>query len=394
VLTLAGVAGLALAAAAVAGPKTADNLAAIEKVQKEGVGNDAARTAWKQLVADAAPEDLPDILAAFDSDKPLVANWLRTAVDAVAEKAVAARKPLPAKELQAFALDRKRDPSARRLAYELLLKADPSAAERLVPGFIDDPSRELRRDAIAAATDKARELLAAGKKEEAKAAFRKVFASARDRDQADGLADTLSKEFGEKVDLPAHYGFVTRWHLIAPFDNTDKAGFLKPFPPEEKVDLTAPVAGKDGKQVRWQAYATADDHGAVDLNKVYKAEGEAKPGRKHTENLHWSVAYAYAVVDSPEARTCQVRVGSNNAVRVFLNGKPVLSRESYHMGDRMDQYVGRVDLKKGANTILVKVCQNDQDDDWAQKWGFQLRLCDEVGGAVPFQVTDPKPEGK
>jgi hypothetical protein len=34
------------------------------------------------------------------------------------------------------------------------------------------------------------------------------------------------------------------------------------------------------------------------------------------------------------------------------------------------------------------VCQNEQEEPWAQSWIFQLRLTDAVGQAVPF--TQPK----
>ena len=43
----------------------------------------------------------------------------------------------------------------------------------------------------------------------------------------------------------------------------------------------------------------------------------------------------------------------------------------------------------GANEILIKVCQNEQNDSWAQQWSFQLRICDALGGMVPVtNVTE------
>jgi len=54
----------------------------------------------------------------------------------------------------------------------------------------------------------------------------------------------------------------------------------------------------------------------------------------------------------------------------------------YHSGSQPDQFVNRVVLQPGRNVILVKVCQNEQTQDWAQRWDFQLRVCDETGGAV------------
>jgi hypothetical protein len=91
-------------------------------------------------------------------------------------------------------------------------------------------------------------------------------------------------------------------------------------------------------------------------------------------------------VDSAQERPVEIRAGSNNAVKIYLNGKQIYFREEYHHGQRMDQHVGRGALQPGRNDILIKVCQNDQTDTWAQTWTFQLRLCDALGGAVPFTM--------
>jgi hypothetical protein len=61
---------------------------------------------------------------------------------------------------------------------------------------------------------------------------------------------------------------------------------------------------------------------------------------------------------------------------------------------RMDQYSARATLKKGKNEILVKVCQNEQKEAYAQVWQFQLRLTDKVGSAVPFTQKAAKKEDK
>jgi hypothetical protein len=48
----------------------------------------------------------------------------------------------------------------------------------------------------------------------------------------------------------------------------------------------------------------------------------------------------------------------------------------------MDQYKAHARLKPGVNTILLKICQNEQTEDWAQEWNFQIRVCDPFGNAV------------
>jgi len=225
--------------------------------------------------------------------------------------------------------------------------------------------------AVAVAIDDAKKLLDKGDKEAAAAAYRKALTGACDKDQVDAIAGRL-KALGAPVDLAAHFGFIRTWHLVAPFDNHGGVGFLAAYPPERGVDLAAVYKGKGGKEARWTVHTTDSPYGAVDLN---KALGKQKG----------TVAYAFAAVDSPKARPVQVRVGSITAVKIFLTGKELFAREEYHHGVEMDQYVAAGTLKAGRNEVLLKVCQNEQSEDWAQAWGFQARLCDAVGAAVPFQ---------
>ena len=99
------------------------------------------------------------------------------------------------------------------------------------------------------------------------------------------------------------------------------------------------------------------------------------------------VADVVADPDSNGGETCRA---SNNAVKIFLNGREIFFREEYHHGTRMDQHVGKGKLKAGRNGILIKVCQDNQTPDWAQTWGFQLRVCDALGGAVPMKLAAAK----
>src|SRR5438552_595460 len=133
-----GALGLALAVpapAAEADAETARALAAIKSVKKEGRGNDDAGPAWRTLVSKGGAALLP-ALEAFDDANPTATNWLLTAVSAIAESEKAAGRTLPADKLEAFATNPKFAPSARRVAYELLVEQDPAAKARLLPGFL------------------------------------------------------------------------------------------------------------------------------------------------------------------------------------------------------------------------------------------------------------------
>ncbi len=356
-------------AAPVPGADPAGPLARIRAVRGEGEGNPEARRAWSELVA-IGPRALLPTLRAMDGASPLAANWLRAAADAIAEKAFRDRT-LSARDLEGFVLDRRHHGPARRIAYDWLVRLDASAPKRLVPGMIDDPGAELRRDAVAAAVERAEALAKKGDRREATAAYRRAFDAARDADQVEAAAKRL-KELGIEVDLAAHYGHVRRWMLAAPFDNAGGVGYAAAYPPEQGVDLTKTYPGKKETAARWVEYVTKDPRGLIDLNAVLgKQKGV--------------VAYAYAVVDSPRAQRVQVRAGCITAIRIFLNGKEVFHRDEYHHGMDMDQHVAAATLKAGRNEILVKVCQNEQTEVWAQDWKLQLRLCDDIGGAVPFR---------
>jgi hypothetical protein len=163
--------------------------------------------------------------------------------------------------------------------------------------------------------------------------------------------------------------------LIASFDNRGKVGFNVEYAPEKayldsnSIDVKAEFEGKE-KKATWQVYETKEPDGAVDLNPVYSNEKGA-------------VAYAYAEFNVSQPLECEVRLGCINANKVWVNGALMMSNDVYHAGSQIDQYTAPVKLKAGKNTILVKVCQNEQTEQWAQDWKFQLRFADASGLAIP-----------
>ena len=156
---------------------------------------------------------------------------------------------MPTAELEQFLFDLRHDPKARRLSFELLELADPAVRDRVIPKMLDDPSLEMRGDAVARLISQSETLQQAGKQDEAAALYRRAFAAARDPDQVKSLADRL-KKLGVEVDLARHMGFVTAWHVIGPFDNTGEKGYDVAYPPEREINLTATYDGKKGP-VTW-----------------------------------------------------------------------------------------------------------------------------------------------
>jgi hypothetical protein len=357
-------------------------LAKIKAVSKEGGGNQEAGAAFKELVA-LGPDALLPTLSALDDASPVAGNWLRNAANSIFEKDQQAGKKIAPAPLETFVKDAKHSPVGRRLAYELLVELDAKAPERLLPGMLNDPSGDLRRDAIDVELKKV-EPLVKTKPMDAKATYEKLFGVSRDQDQAEKIAKAL-KELGGKVDLTTHFGVVTEWMIVGPFDSTKGAGFNMAYTPEKGVDLKAKYTGKDNTDVKWQAYKSEDQYGAVNLNKVYVREMDDK-------KLTYKdcAAYAFTTVEVEKEMPVEIRFGSPCGLKVFLNGKELFAREEYHHGDRFDQYFSTGTMKAGKNELLVKVCQNNQSEPWAQAWQFQLRICDATGGAVPMKIVSTK----
>ena len=366
---------------AVAAPIT-DALPAIRAVDHEGKGNAAAAKAWS-VIAAADASALPDILAGMDGANPIAANWLRSAIDAVVTKA-GGNARLPVDSLVSFLADTKHDPRARRLAFDLVRGADAARADKLLDGMMEDPSVELRRDAVAKVIARADALKTGEKKEEALAAYQKAFSASRNVEQIQALATTI-RALGGTVDLTGHFGFLRGWQIVGPFDNTEGKGFATVYPPEETLDFSAALDGKEGK-VSWQSVETGDEYGVVNVNLSYPPPAppaDAKPADSDSkEGLKGVIAYAVTEFVSAEDRPAEIRLGSKNAWKIWLNGSPVFEREEYHRGMEIDQYRMPVTLRKGPNTILIKVCQDEQRRPWTTEWEFQLRVCDEVGTAI------------
>jgi len=339
----------------------------IKAVGKEGAGNVEASKAWKELVA-RGPSVMPDVLAGMDDASPVAVNWLRAAIEAIQDKAMQKGEPLPTAKIQAFLADTKNNGRARRLAYECLVRLDSTTPDRLLPKMLDDPSGEIRRDAVEVKLKHG--LRAAFVSVDAqKKYFNDLLLHARDRDQINDISAEL-KKLGVEIDLTKHFGFVTQWQLIGPFDNVKGVGFQNVYPPEKGFDLKGEYVGKDGK-VKWSEHRTDKALGLVDLT---EAVGKLKG----------AVVYGYSAFESKTERPIEIRAASNNAVRIWLNGKEIYFREEYHHGREMDQHIGKGTLKAGRNEVLIKVCQNEQTDSWAQEWSFQLRVCDALGAAAPI----------
>ena len=182
-------------------------------------------------------------------------------------------------------------------------------------------------------------------------------------------------------------GFLRSWLVLGEFPNPphDGAKAYDHTPPCVGLDTdylkeqggdaaVRPVAGMkvrrpDGSTAAWTAIASKEDE-----------VGFAKclAGRP-TENV---VAYAYTTITSPQERPAVLAVGSDDGVRLWLNGRVVHDLLAAR-AIVPDQDLVPVTLKAGENTLLVKVEQG------AGGWGFCLRVLspDQASGLRGGEIT-------
>ncbi len=351
---------------------TKELLDSIKRVDRAGQGNVAAAQALTELTRQDA-QVLPEILAAFEGASPLAINWLRGGFETIADRQIKQKKPLPTQELETFIQNTKEDRNARRLAFEWLQKVEPQTADRMIPGFLQDPSAELRREAVAKLLEEAKAIDAEKTPNLAIALYRKALSGAVDDDQVKRIVEPLRK-LKQEVNLPKHFGFLTNWQLIGPFDNRGGIGFAAVYPPENEIDLKATYetkydAGFEGGKVQWVPFQTKQEYGIVNIETDVK-------------NYKGACMYALATFESDKNQAVQLRLGTPNSWKVWVNGELLFAREEYHRGSGMDQYRVSAKFRAGENQILVKVCQNEQTEDWAQRYQFQLRVSDPAGSAI------------
>jgi len=157
--------------------------------------------------------------------------------------------------------------------------------------------------------------------------------------------------------------FMTRWMVLAPLpvflgkaDPDDQATQQQTFKTEQvSPELNAVAVGQTqsihAKSFTWQLVQS--QHDLVDLIAVY--------GKNE-----FVIAYAWAEIQASTARTVLMALGSDDGVRVWLNGQLVhenwLSRPLAKDSDLFP-----ISLLKGKNRLLIKI-QNMKGD-----WGFCLR---------------------
>jgi CubicO group peptidase (beta-lactamase class C family) len=162
--------------------------------------------------------------------------------------------------------------------------------------------------------------------------------------------------------------FMRRWLVLGAIPIASESASKPDEESQKKIfstDWLAPHGGEagivpslsaeltiSGKPYLWQAVESSGD--PVSLESLY-----GKP--------NYVVAYAASEIVMPEAASVLLTLGSDDGVKVWLNGEKVHDRWVLR-GVEKDSDLVRVKLKKGTNRLLLKV-QNAEEG-----WGFICRF--------------------
>ena len=332
----------------------------LQKIEASNLGNQQAASAVRSLQS-AQSSALLRILEGMKDASPMGKNYLSGAAGTLYLRDSSSLRT----QLESFLDDKKQDGEARYMVFQWLTDNQLELREQMLDGMRDDPSLEIRFDAIEHALKKLDNVTEAEP-------FKVLLDSVRHPDQIETIAKKL-KQAGQPVDQAQVFGFLMKWQLIGPFDNQGQKHFNTVFDVEKDLvsnafDSMKKYPGKSS-DVTWQELMSEDPTGIVDLAKPYNNEKGA-------------IAYARTIFASKQSTVVEFRLGCINANKLWVNGQSILMNEVYHSGMSIDQYIGQTRLNAGENVIVLKICQNEQTESWAQRWQFQLRVSDATGKAI------------
>ena len=123
-------------------------------------------------------------------------------------------------------------------------------------------------------------------------------------------------------------------------------------------------------------------------NNVQKLAEEVFGRVGDLNNYTW---YGYTIIISPDRRNVDLRVGSDDSVKIWLNGK-VVHDNPVLRGSSGFQDTVPITLKPGVNRLMVKVCE--QGGGWSAFIGFDNErdfqgLKVDASETLGFQAVDP-----
>jgi hypothetical protein len=178
------------------------------------------------------------------------------------------------------------------------------------------------------------------------------------------------QRYKSEAGLGFGHDFIRAWSLIGPFENLQNTAVDIQYPPEVEFEKDKTYSGLGERPVSWQQ-VEAGANGYLDLKELLDPDTNC-------------AAYAAVFVHSPESQNILCAAGSNDGMKVFVNGETVFA----FPGERgaqpeQDRFPAR--LVKGWNLLLVKVLNTGGE------WGLYFEIRDEAGGTPAGMKLSPLP---
>lgn len=321
------------------------------------------------LLLEAVKSDDPNTrhfvtLALLDTDRP-------QAIQAVAERGAALEgEPrailIDTLELKAAKFRRANNAAAAGATYAGLYRLATTDEDRhfALDGMMQFPSEEaftLVKDLIGQDQLKdlsvpflagiARALYAANRPEDAK----RILDSVVPRITTSGdMQAFMGAVQGGGPELARALGFITTWQVVGPFPWSMADAFSADPIGAPNVDLAKTYPASKGDPRAWKATEAGGANAIVDLTGLFGMQSNA-------------AAYAYAEIDAPEATPIVLRAGSDDGIKIWVNGA-VAHEHNIDRGLAVDQDEANAALVAGKNRILVEITQGGGG------WNFCLRL--------------------
>ena len=156
------------------------------------------------------------------------------------------------------------------------------------------------------------------------------------------------------------YGVPTEdtWRICGPFREYKLSGFEHVFPPESEIKMTVTYKSNNN-EIKWIKGSDGHIDGHVNLNDIY-------------DQSSFATAYALVYIDSPDQRKVQVRIGTDESCKFWLNDE-LIWQHYIRRAAVVDRDIVTVLLHPGYNKMLLKITNTDLD------WGFYFRVTDEFG---------------
>ena len=130
------------------------------------------------------------------------------------------------------------------------------------------------------------------------------------------------------------------WHVLGPIpapDGDSARAFRETLGPERGVDLAQTF--QDGKF-------------------AWRRDPDIADGKIHPLPTTIGATYLYRTLNAPGRRTVDLSLGSDDGIRVWLNGDEVLANDAFRVA-APDQEKLTLDLRPGENHLLIKIVNRD-----------------------------------